>query len=119
MIVIEVKSDPVRTGRRRGWRKPSGGRGRTFVELGLIASAFLVLCFLIMWLSLAVYAYNSFSYLAREGSRYAAVHGTDSKQPVTTASAVSTFVQNESRTRHEQAHSKYHLDSRRTLYAEG
>jgi Flp pilus assembly protein TadG len=92
MIVIEVKSDLVRTRKRRGRRKPSGGRGKTFVEFGLIASAFLVICFLIMWLSLAVYAYNSVSYLAREGSRYAAVHGTDSKQPVTTVSAVTTFV---------------------------
>jgi hypothetical protein len=41
-----------------------------------------------------VYSYNYVSYGAREGSRYAAVHGTDSKRPVTTADAVTTFVQN-------------------------
>jgi len=68
-------------------------RGQTLVEFAFIASAFLALSFSIMWLSRAVYAYNYVSYGAREGSRYAAVHGTDSKQPVTTASAVTTFVQ--------------------------
>jgi hypothetical protein len=56
--------------------------------------AFLLLLFSRMWLSLAVSAYNHVSYGAREDSRYAAVHGTDSKQPVTTASAVTAFVQN-------------------------
>ena len=42
-----------------------------------MAVGFLILLFAIMWLSLAVYTYNYVSYGAREGSRYAAVHGTD------------------------------------------
>lgn len=96
MIAMNVRCDRSGTRERRsGWRKPSGERGQVFLEFALIVPAFLVLLFSIMWLSLAVYAYNYVGYAAREGSRYAAVHGTDSKQPVTTASAVTAFVQNE------------------------
>jgi Flp pilus assembly protein TadG len=96
MMAIQMKSESLGTTKRQGdWRRPFGERGQTFVEFALIASAFLLLLFSIMWLSLAVSAYNHVSYGAREGSRYAAVHGTDSKQPVTTASAVTAFVQNE------------------------
>ena len=68
------------------------GRGQTYVEFAFIVPCFLILCFALMWLSLAVYTYNYVSYSARQGSRYAAVHGTDSKQPVTTADAVTSFV---------------------------
>ena len=94
MIPIEVKG--VRSGSeegRGGW-KLSNARGQTYAEFAFIVPCFLLLLFSIMWLSIAVYAYNYVSYGAREGSRYAAVHGTDSKQPVTTAAAVTTFVQN-------------------------
>jgi Flp pilus assembly protein TadG len=95
MIPIELKGGRPGTGEDRGgWRKPSNERGQTYVEFALIAPCFLLLLFSIMWLSLAVYSYNYVSYGAREGSRYAAVHGADSKQPVTTASAVTSFVQN-------------------------
>jgi Flp pilus assembly protein TadG len=79
---------------RGGWRKLSNERGQTFAEFALIVPCFLILLFSLMWLGLAVYSYNYVSYGAREGSRYAAVHGTDSKQPVTTAAAVTTFVKN-------------------------
>ena len=92
---IELKGErPGTREGRSGWRKPSNERGQTYVEFALIVPCFLILLFSIMWLSLAVYSYNYVSYGAREGSRYAAVHGADSKQPVTTASAVTTFVQN-------------------------
>lgn len=76
-------------------REQPGERGQAYLEFALIAPALLLLLFSIMWLSLAVYSYNYISYGAREGSRYAAVHGTDSKQPVTNASTVATFVQND------------------------
>jgi Flp pilus assembly protein TadG len=96
MIAMDVKGETSGTRKRQGgWRKPSCERGQAFFEFALIAPAFLILLFSIMWLSLAVYDYNFVSYAAREGSRYAAVHGTDSKQPVTTASAVTAFVQKE------------------------
>src|ERR1700692_623092 len=95
MISIELKGGrPGTRAGRSGWRKPPNERGQTYVEFALIAPCFLLLLFSIMWLSIAVYAYNYVSYGAREGSRYAAVHGTDSKQPVTTVDAVTTFVQN-------------------------
>jgi Flp pilus assembly protein TadG len=95
MLAIGVKSKPLETREQGGWGKPSVKRGQTLVEFALIVPAVLGLLFSIMWLSLAVYAYNYVSYGAREGSRYAAVHGSDSKQPVTTADAVATFVQSE------------------------
>ena len=96
MIPIEVKgersgSNEVRSDR----RKLSNARGQTYAEFALIVPCFLLLLFGIMWLGLAVYTYNYVSYSAREGSRYAAVHGTDSKQPVTTSAAVTTFVEND------------------------
>jgi Flp pilus assembly protein TadG len=93
MIPIKAKgevSKEIRSDR----RKLFNARGQTYAEFALIVPCFLLLLFGIMWLGLAVYAYNYVSYGAREGSRYAAVHGTDSKQPVTTADAVTTFVQN-------------------------
>ncbi len=90
LIGVQVKNECD-----AGSRKLTGERGQTFVEFALTASALLLLLFSIMELSRAVYAYNYVSFAAREGSRYAAVHGTDSKQPVTTASAVTTFVNNE------------------------
>jgi Flp pilus assembly protein TadG len=94
MVSIAMKRESLGTRERQGgWRKPFGKRGQAFVEFAFMASAFLLLSFSIMWVSLAVSDYNHVSYAAREGSRYAAVHGTDSKQPVTTASAVKTFVQ--------------------------
>jgi Flp pilus assembly protein TadG len=92
---MEIKGE--RPGTRESgssWWKLSNERGQTYVEFALIVPCFLILLFSIMWLSLAVYSYNYVSYGAREGSRYAAVHGADSKQPVTTASAVTAFVQN-------------------------
>ena len=96
MIPIEVKGE--RSGseeRRSDRRKLLNERGQTYAEFALIVPCFLLLLFGIMWLGLAVYTYNYVSYSAREGSRYAAVHGTDSKQPVTTSSAVTTFVEND------------------------
>ncbi len=57
MMAIQMKSESLgTTERQRGWRKPFGERGQTFVEFALIASAFLLLLFSIMWLSLAVSA---------------------------------------------------------------
>ena len=96
MIPIEVKGE--RSGseeRRSDRRKLLNARGQTYAEFALIVPCFLLLLFGIMWLGLAVYTYNYVSYSAREGSRYAAVHGTDSKQPVTTSAAVTTFVEND------------------------
>jgi Flp pilus assembly protein TadG len=93
MIPIKAKGE-VSKEIRGDRRKLFNARGQTYAEFALIVPCFLLLLFGIMWLGLAVYAYNYVSYGAREGSRYAAVHGTDSKQPVTTADAVTTFVQN-------------------------
>ena len=96
MIPIEVKAERSRSKEGRSDRRRLfNARGQTYAEFALIVPCFLLLLFGIIWLSLAVYTYNYVSYSAREGSRYAAVHGTDSKQPVTTAAAVTTFVKND------------------------
>ena len=91
IAAIETNRRP----RRIGSRRKSLERGQTLTEFALVSSAFLSLTFSIVWMGMAVYAYSFVSYGAREGSRYAAVHGSDSAAPVTTSAAVSTFVQNE------------------------
>ena len=70
-------------------------RGQSAVELALIASVFLLVLFGIIQLSRAVYSYNLVSYAARDATRYAIVHGSDSITPATSA-AVKNFVLNES-----------------------
>lgn len=59
-----------------------GERGNTIVESTLV-----LLVFLMLFLSLAdcarmIYAYNEMPFLAREGARYAAVHGASSSSPL-------------------------------------
>ena len=56
-------------------------RGQTGVEFALTAGITVTLLFLIMNCCLALYAYSFVSYAAREGSRYAAVHGASNPSP--------------------------------------
>ncbi|MGA7761190.1 MAG: TadE/TadG family type IV pilus assembly protein [Candidatus Binataceae bacterium] len=74
------------------------GRAQATVEFAFSVVAFLMLLFGIIGFGIAVYDYNFVSDAAREGARYASVHGKDSLTPLTTAGAsstVRTFILNE------------------------
>src|SRR5579884_1446394 len=53
----------------------------------IVEGALVLLIFILLFLALAdvarmIYAYNEMPYLAREGARYAAVHGSSSSSPL-------------------------------------
>ena len=66
---------------RSAQRRRSQG-GNTLVEGAMCFLAFMTLMLGVMEFSLAVYAYNFVSASAREASRYASVHGSQSDHPV-------------------------------------
>ena len=59
-------------------------KAQTYVEFAFCATALLMLLFALVNFSLVVYAYNFVSYAAREGTRYAAVHGSSNPSPAGT-----------------------------------
>jgi Flp pilus assembly protein TadG len=74
--------------------------GQSAVEFAMGATAVLVLMFAIFNMAQAVYAYNWVTYAAREGTRWAAVRGSDvktSSNPLTTASDVQSYVEGETK----------------------
>lgn len=60
-------------------------RGQALTEFVLGAVGLLLLLFVITDFGRAVYAYNFVSYSAREATRYAAVHGSNSRSPVSSS----------------------------------
>jgi Flp pilus assembly protein TadG len=56
-------------------------KGQTYVEFAFIAVVILSTIFAVINFSLAIYAYNFVSYAAREGTRFAAVHGASNPSP--------------------------------------
>ncbi len=66
-------------------------RGNTILETGLCLSVFLMLFVTIMDYGRWAYINNLVPYLAREGTRYAIVHGTASKAP-TDSTGIQTYV---------------------------
>lgn len=68
-------------------------RGSTLVEYAMILSLFLLLTMGVLEFGRAVWAYNSLSHGAREGSRYAIVRGADSGRAATVED-VQDFVRN-------------------------
>ena len=74
---------------RRGLR---GQRGSAIVEFTLVALMFFTLVFGLVEFGRALFAYSTISSAAREGARYASVHGSESKQPATAAD-LSAYVQ--------------------------
>ena len=56
-------------------------KGQTYVEFAFSAVAFLTLIFLLVNVSTALYAFNFVAYAAREGTRFAAVHGRSNPSP--------------------------------------
>ena len=77
---------------RKGARRPARRPGATVVELAIIYSALFLVLFALILGAIAVFRYQQVAQLAREGSRYAAVHGynwaTENKQPATTPNDV-------------------------------
>jgi Flp pilus assembly protein TadG len=79
---------------RKAARRPARRSGATLVEMAIVYSAlFLILAGLILG-SIAVFRYHQVAQLAREGSRWASVHGadwaTENTQPPTTPADVYT-----------------------------
>ena len=62
--------------------RPHAGPGQTLVEFCICATLMLMLVFGIVDLGRGVYAYNTIAGAAREGVRYAVVHGAKSGAPV-------------------------------------
>lgn len=56
-------------------------KGQTYVEFAFSAVVVIMLIFALVNFSLALYAYNFVSYAAREGTRFAAVHGGSNPSP--------------------------------------
>ena len=73
---------------RRGLR---GQRGSAIVEFTLVALLFFSLVFGLVEFGRALFAYSTIASAAREGVRYATVHGSESKQPAT-AEDISSYV---------------------------
>jgi len=71
-------------------------RGQTFVEFAAVALPLCFIIFGIILVSMAVYSYSFVSYGAREGVRYAIVHGSASLSPAS-ASDIKSYVQNKAR----------------------
>src|SRR5437870_11099901 len=65
-------------------RGPRGQRGSAIVEFTLVALMFFSLVFGLVEFGRALFAYSTIASAAREGVRYATVHGSESKQPATT-----------------------------------
>jgi hypothetical protein len=61
-------------------------RGGAFVELALCITLFITILWGVMSFAHAVFAYNNVAFLAREGSRWAAVRGANSGRTATALS---------------------------------
>jgi Flp pilus assembly protein TadG len=77
---------------RKGRRGPNRRSGVVLVESAIIYSVLFLLLFGLISGAIGVFRYQQVSYLAREGSRYASVHGTtyatEQNVPAATASDV-------------------------------
>src|SRR5688572_27259223 len=73
---------------RKGARRPARRPGVTVVEMAIIYSVLFLVLFTLILGAIAVFRYQQVAQLAREGSRWAAVHGhswaTENSQPPTT-----------------------------------
>src|SRR5581483_12220797 len=65
-----------------GGRRRRGQRGSAMVEAALVLLVFILLFLGLSDVARMVFAYNEMPYLAREGARYAAVHGASSSAPL-------------------------------------
>src|SRR5690349_12377184 len=70
-----------------------GQRGSTVVEIAIALTLLLTVIFGIMAFGWALFAYDSVSNGAREGARWAIVHGSQSSSPATSATVLSAVKQ--------------------------
>ena len=93
MMVRTMKSQnsPKPTRRMQRWL-----RGQTFVEFAAVVLPLCIVVFGIIVSGMAVYSYSFVCYGAREGVRYAIVHGSASLSPAS-ASDIKNYVQNKAR----------------------
>src|SRR5437867_7369664 len=68
-----------------------GQRGSAIVEFTLVSLMFVTLLFGLVEFGRALFAYSTVSSAAREGVRYATVHGSDSEHPAS-ADVISTYI---------------------------
>ncbi len=68
-------------GRRRQAKDRSGSRGQALLEFALVAPIFFLILFAIIEFGRAVYVTQVLNNAAREGARYAIVHGAASQCP--------------------------------------
>jgi Flp pilus assembly protein TadG len=71
-------------------------RGQTMVEFAAVALPMCIVVFGIIVVGMAIYSYSFVCYGAREGVRYAIVHGSASLSPAS-ASDIQNYVQNKAR----------------------
>lgn len=71
-------------------------KGQTLVEFALVLPVFLVLIFGIVEFGRIVWAYSTLAHSAREGMRYASIHGINSPSPVGPGSATYTYPESDS-----------------------
>ncbi len=62
--------------------------GTAFVEFGLLASIFFIVCLAVVELGRMMWLNNTVEHIATEGARYAAVRGSDKPTPVTESEIV-------------------------------
>ena len=77
---------------RRGARRPARRPAATVVELAIVLSVLFLVLFALILGAIGVFRYQQVAQLAREGSRWASVHGAnwavENKQPPTTPASV-------------------------------
>ena len=72
-------------------RRARGERGSALVETSLVSLPFFALLLSVVAAGYLVFTYNSVSFMAQQGVRWASVHGSASSQPAT-ASTVQNYV---------------------------
>src|SRR5579884_2948994 len=70
-------------------RRSGRERGSTIIESSLVLVVFIMLFLGLSDIARLIYAYNEMPYLAREGARYAAVHGLASSSPMNCGQVIS------------------------------
>lgn len=78
---MTARRTPPPATRSRGRREPARRAGQAMVEFALIAPLFFFLLFSIIEFGRAVYYIQMLNNAAREGARYAIVHGAESNAP--------------------------------------
>lgn len=88
ILTRSVRTFPLREGLRSGLES----EGQTLLETAICLALLLTFTFGLMELGLALYSYNTVAEAARDGSRYAMVHGSSCSGCIATNASVQTYV---------------------------